>query len=168
MPFKSDWKIRLCKYCNKLAKENICWIKRRRKWYYKTCGSKECLRKQYDDVSVNQKKAYLSRNVQSLCKHCKINFTKNQHNNIWCKKCVPNNASREIMKRYNLNNDEYKSLVKLAWNKCCICMKNKPSVVDHCHITNKVRWFICQWCNMALHLVENKIALLRAFKYLNQ
>lgn len=44
-----------CKWCDNPAKKNMQGT--RNKGHYKTCGSTECLRKQYDDPCVNKSKS---------------------------------------------------------------------------------------------------------------
>lgn len=56
MPFKSKV-VRNCKYCPNPAKKNI-RPDGRNKGYYRTCGSEACLKKQYEDQDVSNKKAH--------------------------------------------------------------------------------------------------------------
>lgn len=51
---------------------------------------------------------------------------------------------------------------------CPICYRklNNP-VIDHNHKTRKIRGLICNHCNMALNVIENKEKLKRALIYLN-
>lgn len=168
MPFKATGKFFKCKYCEKPAKVNYHGIKRRHKGYLKTCGSEECLQRQYKDQSVNQKKAYISKNIRIKCEHCNKDFIKESVTQKWCKECVPNNKARAIIQRYKINNKEYLDLINEANGECPICMKNKATVVDHDHKTDKVRGFICQHCNTALNLVENEEALERAILYIRR
>jgi len=158
--------IRKCKYCDKPAKINYWGIKRLHKGYYKTCGNKECLNIQYQDIKVNNKKKYINRNINISCKHCGNIFLKESFNQKWCKECVPNGKAREFMQRYNLNKKEYLDFINKNNGICLICNKNKGKVIDHCHKTKKVRGFICQHCNTALNLIENEQSLKRALKYI--
>jgi hypothetical protein len=169
MPFrrKGHRSKRKCKYCDRLAKINYWGIKRRHKGYLRTCGRKECLEKQYRDKVVNQKKSYLNKKIKIKCIHCGNGFIKESITQKWCKECVPDNKARGIIRRYGLNKKEYLELINEVNGICPICKKNKATVVDHCHKTGKVRGFICQHCNTALNLVENKKALERALQYLD-
>lgn len=62
MPFKPSGKLFKCKYCDKPAKINYYGIKRLHKGYLRTCGSKECLNRQYSDRYVNNKKRHIGNN----------------------------------------------------------------------------------------------------------
>ena len=145
---------RACKYCPKEAKVNIQGMQMRRKGYYRTCGDASCLKQQYKDTAVNQKKAYISKQVAVNCRSCNIEFVKECHNQVWCKKCVPDNASRAIMRRYSLSNTQYKALLVRNDGLCPICEKRKAVCIDHNHRTGKVRGVICYKCNLSLGLIE--------------
>ena len=158
---------RKCKYCDKLAKINYYGIIRRHKGYLRTCGSEECLKRQYTDSVVNAKKSYANKGIKIPCEHCGKVFLKRVHTQIWCQECVPDNKSRAIIQRYGMNRKEYLEFInKEAGGICPICRKVKATVVDHSHENGRVRGFICQHCNVSLNLIENKEALERAIKYL--
>ena len=166
MVFVSQNKFHKCKYCDLPAKVNYFGIKRKHKGYYRTCGSKECLNKRYSDKVVNWKKSYISKNIIVPCDHCKKNYVKHAFKQRWCIECSPNKSAMAILQRYNISYPEYCEMLKIVI--CPICLKNKPSVIDHCHKTGKVRGFICQGCNTQIHLVENPESLQRALIYLKQ
>jgi hypothetical protein len=139
MPFKSDGKIRKCKYCDNLAKINYNGIKRRHKGYYRTCGSDECLKKQYLDKAVNQKKSYISRQIKCKCDHCGREFIKEMFKQKWCKDCVPSKAARAIISRYDISYPEYLEMLNMNKN-CPICLRKLDNpVIDHDHKTGKIR-----------------------------
>jgi hypothetical protein len=167
MPFKSE-KIFKCKYCDHPTKINYYGIKRRHKGYLRTCGSKECLGRQYTDEKVNRKKSYISKQIEEICEHCGEKFIKESYTQKWCRTCAPDEKARAILRRYRLNRKEYLDLINIDNGLCPICKRNKASVVDHDHKTDRVRGFICQHCNSALNLVENKDALIRAIEYLKE
>lgn len=62
MVFVSQNKVRKCKYCENQPKINM--SSGRNKGYYKTCGSIECLRKQYDDFMFAKK----TTSCQGVCR----------------------------------------------------------------------------------------------------
>ena len=158
--------MRKCKYCDKPAKVNYHGIKRLHKGYLRTCGSKECLSRQYSDVSVCKKKTYSFKNIKGVCEHCSKEFIKENCHQKWCKVCVPDASARAIIQRYNLNKQEYLDLINKVSGICPICKKGKAEYVDHCHKTGKVRGIICPRCNTALSLVEDTEIMDRATKYL--
>jgi len=166
MPFQSDGKIRKCKYCENPAKINYNGIKRRHKGYLRTCGSKNCLHKQYEDTKVNNKKKFIARNIHRLCGHCGEDFIAISPTQKWCIVCAPDNVSRAILRRYGLNKKETDELFLRNKGLCPICLKNQVTVIDHCHITGKTRGALCQGCNARLAIVEDENILQRALDYL--
>ena len=162
MPYKADEKIRKCKYCNNPAAKNI-QPSGRNKGYYKTCGNEKCLKSQYLDPNVNIKKRFKG---EAICIKCGKKYKAESARQKWCKECAPNKSARRILQRYGISDLEYKALLKDA-PICPICEKRKATVVDHCHSKGHVRGIICHHCNTALNLVEDKKALYRAIKYLN-
>lgn len=76
---------------------------------------------------------------------------------------------------YGLEPGEYYALVEAANGTCQTCGTpegdDKPTklVVDHCHVTGKVRGMICDRCNRALGLVgDNVQTLSNLITYLKQ
>lgn len=78
----------------------------------------------------------------------------------------------QLENRYNLSLDEYDSLFEQQKGVCAICNlpndNNRPLVVDHSHINNKVRGLLCDKCNRAIGALNDDISLLqKAITYLN-
>jgi hypothetical protein len=165
MPFKKSDINYKCRWCDKPAKHNI--VKGVNKGYCSTCGSKECLKKQYKDQAVNQKKKYRNRQIIERCKHCKELFIKESYNQKWCNICVPDKAARAIIQRYGISHPEYLEMLKINL-KCPICWRKLDNpIIDHDHKTGKIRGMICQHCNTSLNVIEDKDKLKRALNYLN-
>lgn len=162
MPFKLK-EIRKCKYCNSPAAKNIL-PSGRNKGYYRTCGNEKCLKIQYSDKNVCDRKRYKG---NAVCIHCKNVFKANSGRQKYCFECAPTKSALRILNRYKISYIEYVEMLKKS-PICEICLKRKSVVIDHCHKTNKVRGIICNHCNTSLHLIENKPALYRAIKYLNK
>jgi hypothetical protein len=90
--------------------------------------------------------------------------------------------NKEKIKGYHLKHNvgitlkEYKELLQKQKNKCSLC--NKPfsekqirtrPVVDHCHISYKVRGILHQGCNSMIGFAKDKINLLQqGINYLNK
>lgn len=65
---------------------------------------------------------------------------------------------------YKTNVDE---LIKKQNGKCAICDKEVKLMVDHCHISNKVRGLLCKNCNLGLGRFFDSVDILeKAKKYL--
>jgi hypothetical protein len=68
---------------------------------------------------------------------------------------IPQEKLIEIQSRYN--------------GKCWICQFREGTAVDHCHETNKVRGWLCMYCNTALgSFLDRKDLLLKAIDYLEE
>lgn len=169
MPFKSKATIRKCKYCDNPVKINYydSGDRKLHKGYLRTCGSEECLRTQYADHGVSQKKSYFAKGIQGTCSHCGNAFIKAHYKQRWCKDCVPERKDAAIIRRYQISHNEHKQMLATNNGLCWICLKRAAKVVDHCHKTGNIRGLLCHHCNTALNLIENKEALERAIKYVS-
>ena len=141
---------RKCKWCDKSAKKY--YIGTRFKGYLKTCGSDECLKKQYEDNKISKSKAY---NKTRICEICKNEYIATSTSSRWCKNCIPNKHARTIYERYGLLPQQEKELKEKYNGICPICNERKANAIDHDHITGKVRGYICSKCNLGLHYMEN-------------
>jgi hypothetical protein len=77
-------------------------------------------------------------------------------------------------KLYGLSKEDYENLLLIQSNKCGLCNQEfgatnslKP-VVDHDHITNKVRAIIHNRCNVRLSIVEDIEFSSKAIAYLER
>lgn len=77
-----------------------------------------------------------------------------------CKVCERERKLRShLEKTYGLTLEKYNEMVDEQDNRCYLCGE-APSdvygrlVVDHCHITGKVRKLLCRMCNIHLSRVE--------------
>jgi len=68
--------------------------------------------------------------------------------------------------KYNLEYEDYLKMLVSQDNKCFICRKDGPLVIDHCHTTGKVRGLLCNSCNAGLGwFKENPESLVNAATY---
>ena len=76
----------------------------------------------------------------------------------------------DLAKRYGLTAEEWTSFYKQQDGQCAICSKpltENDVVVDHCHITEKVRGLLCHACNRGLgSFNDSPELLLKAYQYL--
>lgn len=62
---------------------------------------------------------------------------------------------------YGLEPAQYETLVQKQQNRCAICDRTmKPSHIDHCHKTGKIRGLLCSSCNTALGLLQDSTDIL--------
>ena len=143
--------------------------------YYNQC--KQC---RFNDRKVRELKQFNPDfSGEKVCKRCdlsklKSDFITNKSSkdgfNGWCKACSKDSI---ISKKYNINLKEYNLLLKKQEYKCAICKTITPGgpsnefVVDHCHLTEKVRGLLCNHCNTGLGKLGDTIeSLERAINYL--
>jgi hypothetical protein len=80
--------------------------------------------------------------------------------------------AKTIAKKFKIPVELYLSMIESHKGRCAIC-NGKPSkkkflCVDHNHRTKKVRGLLCSQCNLALGLLRDSEALLKAaLRYLN-
>jgi hypothetical protein len=88
-------------------------------------------------------------------------------------KPLPYNSERErkTKHRYKLTQEEYDALIAKALGECAICKERPPEgkrlVIDHNHLTNKIRGLLCHNCNAGLGFFKDSSHRLReAVRYL--
>jgi hypothetical protein len=80
--------------------------------------------------------------------------------------------SYKLKKNYGITLAQYNEMLTNQNNSCLICNTNqnelsKKLVVDHDHLTGKVRGLLCDKCNRGLgHFNDNIETLIQAIKYL--
>jgi Recombination endonuclease VII len=75
----------------------------------------------------------------------------------------PDYRDKERARRYGLTLKDYRAIVAQQGNACAICRRSdRPLVVDHCHVTKKVRRLLCNKCNVGLGCFKDDPRLLRA------
>ena len=101
---------------------------------------------------------------QTPCEACNtVDETKKKRKRRWCDTCVPstNGAAISRWKNHRITQPEFEKFLSLQDEKCPICKKvfdkinvrhrvANQAVVDHCHVTNKIRGLLCSSCNFAI------------------
>ncbi len=115
------------------------------------------------------------------CKLCTIPFTPNAPSEHYCSdKCKDEAIADSFLHRkYNISLEDYRDMYIEQNGKCAICNSNgrsrisihhsMPLVIDHCHLTHKVRGLLCHTCNTAIGQLEDSIETLQnAINYLSR
>jgi hypothetical protein len=114
------------------------------------------------------------------CTRCKCDKPLNAkhfplHNRVksgfdsWCRACRSTYRS-EISrgKHRNVISDEALKDLKTTTKECVICGSEEPLVVDHDHVTGKVRGMLCGHCNRGLgHFRDSPELLEFAVQYIH-
>jgi hypothetical protein len=167
MVFVSKNLIRKCKYCENEPKKNL--TSGRNRGYYITCGSKECLSKQYEDHHVCILKGKRKIPVNFGCFICNNPFQAESSNHKrYCRECVPTKAWRGRAQRYGIGKKQWDVILEKQGGTCALCNKN-PEVVDHCHKDGIVRGILCNGCNIKIEiLAKDESFLYKAMKYVGR
>lgn len=111
-------------------------------------------------MSKPKSKKYINLEIKSECSHCREEYIKVIHNQKWCKICVPDRKSADIMKKYDLSFSDYKNILQMNNGLCEICLKEPATDIDHDHITGKVRGLLCSSCNKGLGFMKDDLNIL--------
>jgi len=99
----------------------------------------------YDRWLYANSEKYRNTRLKSAAKWASANQEK--------KKRIDRNG--RLKRRYNIDENGYKKILRLQDGKCAICFKEGENLhVDHCHQTGLVRGLLCLRCNGSLAWVE--------------
>jgi hypothetical protein len=98
------------------------------------------------------------------------------HNRQWAANNPDKVLNTRLKKAYGITLGEYNQLVVSQDGCCAVCKvtftdravfgADRP-VVDHCHVSNKVRGILCSNCNVGIGLLkEDRNVLANAIEYL--
>lgn len=108
----------------------------------------------------------------AICKGCRSEATKK-----WQRENPEKDAARKrrawevrVRKTYGMEPGDYERILEEQNHCCAVCLRpltNGRRVIDHCHVTGKVRGILHSPCNTALGAFgDDPIAALRAATYL--
>ena len=86
----------------------------------------------------------------------------------WCRACRANYRNANCRGKFRaVISDEKLHEIKATTHECVICGAEAPLVVDHDHVTGKVRGMLCNHCNRGLgHFRDDPMLLEFAAQYL--
>lgn len=69
----------------------------------------------------------------------------------------------ELKRKYGMTLDEFYQLHVKQEGKCKACKCSKHNlVVDHCHVTGRIRGLLCSSCNKALGFAQDSVDILKS------
>ena len=106
------------------------------------------------------------------CKECSKLYKPVAPSHLYCsEECSDIGHQRNwLRKNYKITLEEYQELFTKQGGKCAICNsegfqisrnQRQMIVIDHCHISGKVRGLLCHNCNRGLGLFKDKISNLQ-------
>jgi hypothetical protein len=130
-----------------------------------------------DQFYYNSEKA---NKLTSWCRACCRGYYHTEHGRATTEKYRKSAQGREnakaqsrrvVLKRHNITQEFFDSLIEEQDNKCAICgtelQAGYRTHIDHNHSTGSVRGLLCSKCNTGLGLFrEDKQILLNAVSYL--
>jgi phage/plasmid primase-like uncharacterized protein len=86
----------------------------------------------------------------------------------WCRECRATYRNANCRGKFRaVISDEKLQELKATTHECVICGAQEPLVVDHDHVTGKVRGMLCNHCNRGLgHFRDDPTLLEFAAQYL--
>lgn len=74
-----------------------------------------------------------------------------------------------LKQRYKIVPQEYETLLQTQQGKCAVCFGAGKLLIDHSHITGKVRGLLCSYCNKGLGNFKDSVQVIgNAIKYLSK
>ena len=134
---------------------------------YKMIKNKFNLKREDFDSVEDYRKEYIKKHHLSKKNDEDYNNRRKEYNRYY-----------KLRATYNIGEDHYKELLKLANNKCEVCgMTSEENIkiftknlcVDHNHKTNEIRGILCSYCNnIEGKLGKLKITPIEFFENLNK
>lgn len=107
-----------------------------------------------------------------LCKKTLSQFLDFHPKRSACKICERGHADltkaerardRSLRKKYGLNLESFKAILQAQGGVCAICKRiPQEPVVDHSHITGRVRGILCHACNIGIGNLQDSPAILES------
>jgi Recombination endonuclease VII len=65
---------------------------------------------------------------------------------------------RYRLRKYKLTETLFEQLLKSQGYRCAICRGGRPDtlLIDHCHVTKKIRGLLCNSCNLGIAYLKSE------------
>lgn len=134
------------------------------------CGLEAHTEEDLELFSINKQQKYGRRNI---CKACSAKASRLAAGYTEPKTSAPKGtyttcAGQAIFSRYGLSEQAHKDLLDKVGHKCEICgVTGKMLVIDHNHVTGKIRGILCGKCNTGIGMLGDcSEGAANALKYL--
>jgi len=103
--------------------------------------------------------------------HFRVNKQMKSGLDSWCRNCANeyrNNKRKTVPpKEWNITGEDLNRFIDAKQEEECVICGELAEVVDHDHLTGRIRGALCQRCNMGLgHFKDNPLLLQQAALYL--
>ncbi len=103
--------------------------------------------------------------------HFRVNKNMKFGLDSWCRSCANeyrNNRRKTVPpKEWNITGEEVERFIDAKQEEECVICGESAEVIDHDHVTGRIRGALCQRCNMGLgHFRDNPLLLQQAALYL--
>ncbi len=138
-------------------------------------------RQKYCNANCKQRAAWWRNHPREpkACAECGIDITDRRRSAIYCSNACAQRARAvrigpearrkwRMTNKYGITPDDYDRMLSEQNQACAICMATDPGTahgfwhVDHCHDRGHVRGLLCNTCNLALGLMADDPARMRA------
>lgn len=121
----------------------------------------------FRNQSATMKATHAARSILLTCDACNQPFTSSQSFTKYCKMCAPNHLAWSRLVNYGLSEQQFNALFLKQDRSCALCRtpfeslrkhKNKQTtiVIDHDHVSGRVRGLLCNLCNITLGHLERR------------
>ena len=170
--------MKICSNC-KVNKELNNYHKRSKSVDKLDYWCKKC--KKDKEQSYNFIPSYGGNKICTTCNNIKLKFDyhkcKRNKDGLEnrCKSCCKIRSRKNEIEKYGIDKAIYENMLRNQNGECKICKSSNPGngknnmLIDHCHITQKVRGLLCIKCNFAIGLMmDDPKLLIKAAEYLDE
>ena len=106
------------------------------------------------------------------CRICEAEVAREKYARTPKEKTALINRKSKLKRAFGLTLEQYDEMLAAQGGVCAICGSDKPAgrgafIVDHCHITGRIRGLLCTQCNTGIGHLRDSISILKqAITYL--